>query len=121
PPEGEGFGFRFSWLRPKARLFGLTPGSAGHELNGAWLAMPDGGSPGFGFGSRLTAVSTPLSSSAASVWRMHFRTGEKPYRAGICGRSSVVERQLPKLYVVGSIPIARSNMQPSFACSRLCK
>jgi hypothetical protein len=25
-----------------------------------------------------------------------------------CGRSSVVERQLPKLYVVGSIPIARS-------------
>lgn len=25
------------------------------------------------------------------------------------GRSSVVERQLPKLYVVGSIPIARSN------------
>src|SRR3984893_12456505 len=28
-----------------------------------------------------------------------------------CGRSSVVERQLPKLYVVGSIPIARSNLQ----------
>jgi hypothetical protein len=27
-----------------------------------------------------------------------------------CGRSSVVERQLPKLYVVGSIPIARSNV-----------
>ena len=27
----------------------------------------------------------------------------------ICGRSSVVERQLPKLYVVGSIPIARSR------------
>ena len=26
-----------------------------------------------------------------------------------CGRSSVVERQLPKLNVVGSIPIARSN------------
>jgi hypothetical protein len=25
------------------------------------------------------------------------------------GRSSVAERQLPKLYVVGSIPIARSN------------
>ena len=25
------------------------------------------------------------------------------------GRSSVVERQLPKLYVVGSIPIARSK------------
>ena len=25
------------------------------------------------------------------------------------GRSSVVERQLPKLNVVGSIPIARSN------------
>ena len=27
------------------------------------------------------------------------------------GRSSVVERQLPKLYVVGSIPIARSSSQ----------
>src|SRR5215475_3026783 len=27
----------------------------------------------------------------------------------VCGRSSVVERQLPKLYVVGSIPIARSR------------
>ena len=27
----------------------------------------------------------------------------------ICGCSSVVERQLPKLYVVGSIPITRSN------------
>ena len=26
-----------------------------------------------------------------------------------CGRSSVVERQLPKLYVEGSIPFARSN------------
>jgi hypothetical protein len=26
-----------------------------------------------------------------------------------CGCSSVVERQLPKLYVVGSIPIARST------------
>jgi hypothetical protein len=25
------------------------------------------------------------------------------------GRSSVVERQLPKLYVEGSIPFARSN------------
>jgi hypothetical protein len=27
-----------------------------------------------------------------------------------CGRSSAVERQLPKLDVVGSIPIARSNL-----------
>jgi hypothetical protein len=26
-----------------------------------------------------------------------------------CGRSSVVERQLPKLYVEGSIPFARSS------------
>jgi hypothetical protein len=26
------------------------------------------------------------------------------------GRSSVVERQLPKLYVEGSIPFARSNL-----------
>ena len=27
----------------------------------------------------------------------------------LCGRSSVAERQLPKLYVVSSILIARSN------------
>ncbi len=27
----------------------------------------------------------------------------------LCGRSSVVERQLPKLYVEGSIPFARSS------------
>jgi hypothetical protein len=31
------------------------------------------------------------------------------YAAWARGRSSVVERQLPKLYVVGSIPIARST------------
>src|SRR5215471_15264740 len=31
------------------------------------------------------------------------------------GRSSVVERQLPKLYVVGSIPIARSSPPRRFA------
>jgi hypothetical protein len=32
----------------------------------------------------------------------------KRAKNGVRGRSSVVERQLPKLYVVGSIPIARS-------------
>ncbi len=36
---------------------------------------------------------------------------------GACGRSSVVERQLPKLNVVGSIPIARSKHCPIFATS----
>jgi hypothetical protein len=30
-------------------------------------------------------------------------------KRGVGGRSSVVEHQLPKLSVVGSIPIARSN------------
>jgi hypothetical protein len=35
-----------------------------------------------------------------------------------CGRSSVVERQLPKLYVVGSIPIARSNPSRADVASR---
>ena len=35
----------------------------------------------------------------------------KHQTSALCGRSSVVERQLPKLYVVGSIPIARSNLQ----------
>lgn len=34
---------------------------------------------------------------------------EMPMEYGVCGRSSVVEHQLPKLSVVGSIPIARSN------------
>src|SRR5208282_3075743 len=33
------------------------------------------------------------------------------------GRSSVVERQLPKLYVVGSIPIARSKSSGSYSDS----
>jgi hypothetical protein len=46
-----------------------------------------------------------------------------PHRYGVryallpCGRSSVVERQLPKLYVVGSIPIARSNARGAPALS----
>jgi hypothetical protein len=31
------------------------------------------------------------------------------YAEGERGRSSVVERQLPKLYVEGSIPFARSS------------
>jgi hypothetical protein len=35
--------------------------------------------------------------------------GKGKCAAGVRGRSSVVERQLPKLYVVGSIPIARSK------------
>jgi hypothetical protein len=35
---------------------------------------------------------------------------KKTNKIRLCGRSSVVERQLPKLYVVGSIPIARSNI-----------
>ena len=38
-----------------------------------------------------------------------------PYR----GRSSVVERQLPKLNVVGSIPIARSNHYSDYEASHL--
>ena len=41
---------------------------------------------------------------------MHFATCE--FFAGIeCGYSSVVERQLPKLNVVGSSPITRLNMR----------
>ena len=36
--------------------------------------------------------------------------GKRPRKPRFCGRSSVVERQLPKLYVVGSIPIARSTL-----------
>src|SRR6516225_3192453 len=41
----------------------------------------------------------------APYWRYPDASGLASER----GRSSVVERQLPKLYVVGSIPIARSN------------
>jgi hypothetical protein len=36
-------------------------------------------------------------------------TADLDYGAGHRGCSSVVERQLPKLNVVGSIPITRSN------------
>lgn len=35
-----------------------------------------------------------------------------------CGCSSVVERQLPKLYVVGSIPITRSSFPEKSVCYR---
>ena len=37
------------------------------------------------------------------------RHGEFGSGLRVCGRSSVVERQLPKLNVGGSIPLARSN------------
>ena|ERR1041385_870618 len=37
------------------------------------------------------------------------RIREFAIKSELCGRSSVVERQLPKLNVVGSIPIARSR------------
>jgi hypothetical protein len=41
-------------------------------------------------------------------------------KRGVGGRSSVVEHQLPKLSVVGSIPIARSIFNPvSSSCPRL--
>jgi hypothetical protein len=39
----------------------------------------------------------------------HERGAKTEPNFGACGRSSVVERQLPKLNVVGSIPIARSK------------
>ena len=37
--------------------------------------------------------------------------GDRHVSGCVRGRSSVVERQLPKLYVVGSIPIARSKLR----------
>src|SRR5690606_12442506 len=43
--------------------------------------------------------------------RLNLRLDREPVKGnlrGPCGRSSVVERKLPKLDVVGSIPIARS-------------
>ena len=41
------------------------------------------------------------------------RRDQRKIKTGGCGRSSVVEHQLPKLSVVGSIPIARSNLSLS--------
>ena len=43
-----------------------------------------------------------------------------PPASGVCerGRSSVVERQLPKLYVEGSIPFARSKSWQKFVPRR---
>lgn len=51
--------------------------------------------------TRWVSRATPLMGSPASDYGLRRR-----------GRSSVVERQLPKLYVVGSIPIARSRSLP---------
>ena len=54
-----------------------------------------------------TACERPTFHAIASMRRSRY---ECSVPKGLsCGRSSVVERQLPKLYVVGSIPIARSN------------
>jgi hypothetical protein len=55
--------------------------------------------------------------AAGGVYRRRAETGdrsaareyERRVSARSCGRSSVVERQLPKLYVAGSIPAARSK------------
>jgi hypothetical protein len=48
-----------------------------------------------------------------------YRRGQAPKISTDCGRSSVVERQLPKLYVVGSIPIARSNSRKELLASQI--
>jgi hypothetical protein len=54
--------------------------------------------------------------NSRSFRAINMSSGARPFSGSIalmlvlvrCGCSSVVERQLPKLYVVGSIPIARS-------------
>src|SRR6478609_4856104 len=63
------------------------------------------------------AGGSPLCASMRSEGRFKSSAGRAafPRRAlrlsfGERGRSSVVERQLPKLYVEGSIPFARSNL-----------
>ena len=53
-----------------------------------------GGPTGPDLGGLLRPTKTPL---------------KIPTKSAKSGRSSVVERQLPKLYVVGSIPFARSR------------
>ena len=66
----------------------------------------------------MTSVSRPAFAShslsaddslAAPAERDIAPGGEHATRTGTGGRSSEVERQLPKLNVVGSIPIARSR------------
>lgn len=62
---------------------------------------------------RRTAL-MPSRRCAYNCHRMLRRAAGRPRVFQIrCGRSSVVERQLPKLNVVGSIPIARSSLARS--------
>jgi hypothetical protein len=74
------------------------------------------------------AGGSPLCASMRSAGRFKSSAGRAafPRRAlrlsfGERGRSSVVERQLPKLYVEGSIPFARSNPrhQVGGGCNRV--
>src|SRR5690606_40371690 len=72
---------------------------------GDWQ-RPSGGSAAQGLSDMLYGTVRGVSEPPR-----HFkssRSGATLPAAG--GRSSVVERQLPKLNVVGSIPIARSNL-----------
>ena len=67
-----------------------------------------------GFHLRPRAGKGAVDAPAGAMQGCSLRSFGSPcYKSGARGRSSVVERQLPKLYVEGSIPFARSNLPGS--------
>jgi hypothetical protein len=71
-------------------------------------------------GSAPSSATTVVNQQIPGIEQMPAMTYERACKNGakksekrVCGRSSVVERQLPKLYVASSILAARSNLTVS--------
>ena len=61
-------------------------------------------------GSRQKILIFNISAQVPKKYPRQIREWTWRVKSRSCGRSSVVERQLPKLYVAGSIPAARSRV-----------
>ncbi len=88
-------------------LSAIAPGFL-RKLFGAGGGDPNAPIPAHGTLTRTADRGAPAKASSARHFGVD-SAGASPYDDDHRGRSSVVERQLPKLNVVGSIPIARSN------------
>lgn len=86
-----------SWARFKASLRILLRQTCLCRLNPSWPYQENG------------LVLDPCGSDGLRAGKVALYATRVDRGRASCGRSSVVERQLPKLYVVGSIPIARSR------------
>ena len=83
-------------------------GSVLQRVQGRGLPRPAGRYPRCSVTALVTRRRSPaMEGKDAAMPQLRGLQGHAAVR--LRGRSSVVERQLPKLYVVGSIPIARSN------------